>query len=75
MTADQQARIAYEGLDFPGAAERFEEAREFIDGATDDLPHMPLKRYNSKRTLEELLNYVDAAARLADNPSDADIGD
>jgi hypothetical protein len=57
------------------AAERFEEAREFIDGATDDLPYMPLKRYNSKRTLEELLSYVDAAARVADNPSDSDIGD
>jgi hypothetical protein len=57
------------------AAERFQDAREFIDDAADDLPLMPLKRYNSKRILEELLIYVNEAARLADDPSGSDIGD
>lgn len=57
------------------AAERFQEARKFIDDAADDLPHMPLKRYNSKRTLADLLIYVNEAARLAENPTVSDIGD
>jgi hypothetical protein len=57
------------------AAERFQEARLFIDDAADNLPHMPLKRYNSKRILDELLIYVNESARLAETPSGSEIGD
>ena len=48
------------------AAERFEEARRVIDNAADDLPRMPLKRYNSKRNLEELNTYVDETEKLTE---------
>ena len=48
------------------AAGRFEEARRFIDDAADDLSRMPLKRYNSKRNLDELKTYVDATEKLAE---------
>ena len=48
------------------AAERFEEARRFIEDAADDLPRMPLKRYNSKRNLDELKTYVDETEKLAE---------
>jgi len=48
------------------AAERFEEARRFIDDAADDLPRMPLKRYNSKRNLDELKTYIDESEKLAE---------
>jgi tetratricopeptide (TPR) repeat protein len=48
------------------AAERFEEARRFIEDAADDLPRMPLKRYNSKRNLNELKTYIDETEKLAE---------
>ena len=48
------------------AAGRFEEARQFIDDAADDLSRMPLKRYNGKRNLDELKTYVDATEKLAE---------
>lgn len=48
------------------AAERFEEARKFIDDAAENLPRMPLKRYNSKKTLDELRTYVDESEKLAE---------
>jgi tetratricopeptide (TPR) repeat protein len=48
------------------AAGRFEEARQFIDDATDDLPLMPLQRYNSKKNLEELQTYVNETERLTE---------
>jgi hypothetical protein len=48
------------------AAERFGEARRFIDDAADDLPWMPVKRYNSKKNLDELRTYVEESEKLAE---------
>jgi hypothetical protein len=49
------------------AAERFEEARRFIDDAADDLSWMPVKRFNSKKNLDELRTYVDESEKLAES--------
>jgi hypothetical protein len=48
------------------AAGRFEEARQFIDMAAENLPRMPLKRYNTKKNLDELRSYVDESEKLAE---------
>jgi hypothetical protein len=47
-------------------AERFEEAHQFIDNASDNLPLLPLRRYNSKKNLEELQTYVNETERLVE---------
>jgi hypothetical protein len=49
------------------AAERFDEARRFIDDAADDLPRMPLRRYSSKKNLDELKTYVDETEKMTEN--------
>ena len=46
-------------------AGRFEEARELIERAEQDLSLQPLKRYNSKSNLADLMKYVNEAQRLA----------
>jgi hypothetical protein len=57
------------------AAARFEEARDFLDDAENHLPRMPLKRYNTKRNLDELRVYVDESEKLAENSDDQRSGD
>ena len=57
------------------AAARFEQARNFIDDAENDLPWMPLKRYNSKRNLDELRVYVDESEKLVENYDNQRSGD
>jgi tetratricopeptide (TPR) repeat protein len=55
-------------------AERFDEAREFIERAAQDLSFQPLKRYNGKKNLDDLLTYVNEAQRLAGNLTGPDNG-
>mgnify|MGYP001824473705 CR=1 FL=1 len=57
------------------AAARFEEARQFIDDAEDNLPRMPLKRYNTKRNLDELRVYVDESEKLVEKSDEQRSGD
>ncbi len=47
------------------AANRFNEAREFIEVARGRLPWQPLRRYNSRNKLEQLSKYVNEAERQA----------
>jgi tetratricopeptide (TPR) repeat protein len=48
------------------AAGRFDEAREYVGKAAEDLPRLPLQRYNSKTNLDELKIYVEESERLAE---------
>ena len=57
------------------AAARFEEARDFIDDAENDLPLMPLKRYHTKQNLDELRVYVDESEKLVKKTDDQISGD
>jgi hypothetical protein len=54
---------------------RFDEAREFIEGATDRLPAQPLRRIASQKNLEELMLYVDEMEKLTNEERGWDIGD
>jgi len=54
---------------------RFDEARSFIEEAEKRLSHQPLRRYNSKRYLDELLTYVNEAGKLAGRSSPPSAGD
>lgn len=56
-------------------AGRFEEAREFIHRAEQGLSIQPLKRYNSKNNLDNLMTYVNEAQRLAGNLAGSNDGD
>ncbi len=56
-------------------AGRFDEARSFIEEAEKHLPHQPLRRYISKRYLDDLLGYVNEAGRLAGKTSTRSTGD
>jgi tetratricopeptide (TPR) repeat protein len=47
------------------AAQRFDEAREYIRSALADLPLQPLRRYNSRKLLEQLNDYANELERLA----------
>ena len=57
------------------AAGRFDEAREFIGKAEDDLPRLPLQRYNSRKNLDELRIYVEESERLAETSGRQRSGD
>ena len=56
-------------------AERFDEARDFIEGAQHSLPFRPLKRYSTLQNLEEMLTYVNEVEKLAGNNSPSGTGD
>ena len=47
------------------AARRFDEARVYIESALDSLPWQPLRRYNSRKNLEQLKDYANELERLA----------
>jgi hypothetical protein len=47
------------------AARRFDEARVYIKSALDRLPWQPLRRYNSRKNLEQLNDYANELERLA----------
>jgi hypothetical protein len=57
------------------AADRFGEARQFIEDATGRLSHRPLRRYKSKRNLAELMIYVDESEKLAGDRHESSNGD
>jgi hypothetical protein len=47
------------------AAQRFDEAREYIRSALAELPLQPLRRYNSRKLLEQLNDYANELEHLA----------
>jgi len=56
-------------------AGRFDEARSFIEESRKRLPRQPLRRYNSKRYLDDLLTYVNEAGQLARKNSSPSTGE
>lgn len=46
-------------------ADRFDEARRYMDKGADQLPKKPLRRYNSEIRLRELRHFVAAAEHAA----------
>ncbi len=56
-------------------AQRFDQARSFIEDARYDLSARPLKRYNSNRYLDDLLKYVNEAEKLAGEDVGPESGD
>ena len=46
------------------AAHRFDEAREYIESALEQLPWPPLRRHNSRKNLEQLNDYANELERL-----------
>ena len=57
------------------AAGRFDEAREFIRNAANELPLLPLKRYNSRKNLDELTIYVEETERMTETSDRQRSGD
>lgn len=54
---------------------RFDQARQFIEDASDRLPARPFKRYNSQQNLDELMTYVNEMEKLTVEQDSLETGD
>jgi len=54
--------------------ERFDQARDYLESAKDELPWQPLRRIGSQGHLEQLADYVREAERIAETGVQRDLG-